>query len=131
MKIAISTDGDRVSAHFGRCPAFTVIDVIDKRVRQKYVLDNPGHSPGAIPEFLNSEGVKCIVSGGMGQRAMMFFREFGIDTVLGIEGKIDDVISMIEKETLEGGQSLCTPGGGKGYGLDKDVCDHGEQGHHH
>ena len=27
MKIAISTDGDFVSAHFGRCPSFTIVDI--------------------------------------------------------------------------------------------------------
>ena len=29
MKVAISTDNDQVSAHFGRCPLFTIIDIED------------------------------------------------------------------------------------------------------
>ncbi len=42
--------------------------------------------------------------------------------------KIDDVIDEILKGTLEGGESLCKPGNGKGYGLDK-VGGHCEEGH--
>lgn len=131
MKIAISTDGGYVSAHFGRCPIFTIIEVLDGKVRQQYTLDNPGHAPGAIPEFLHQKGVECIVAGGMGQRAKILFQEYGIETILGIDGNIDDAIEKIENDILEGKESLCTPGGGKGYGIDKEVCDHGENGHQH
>jgi len=131
MRYAISTDGIFVSEHFGRCPAFTIIDIEDGKVMYKDELQNPGHSPGLIPQFLHNNKVNCIVSGGMGKRAMMFFEEFDIDTILGISGKIDDVINMIVNGSLVGGESLCSPGGGKGYGLDKDQCDHGGNGHKH
>ena len=49
---------------------------------------------------------------------------FGIKTIVGVTGKIDDVIRQIQDGTLKGGESLCKPGSGKGYGLDKTVCDH-------
>ena len=32
MRIAISTDGTQVSPHFGRCPAFTLVDVESGRL---------------------------------------------------------------------------------------------------
>ena len=32
MKIAISTDGDFVSAHFGRCPEYTILDIENGKV---------------------------------------------------------------------------------------------------
>jgi predicted Fe-Mo cluster-binding NifX family protein len=60
----------------------------------------------------------------MGMRATSFFEEFGIETIVGISGKIDDVIEQLKKGTLKGGESLCKPGSGKGYGLDKTECDH-------
>jgi hypothetical protein len=34
------------------------------------------------------------------------------------------VIEQIKKGTLRGGESLRSPGAGKGYGLDKEECDH-------
>ena len=123
MKIAISTEGDSVSMHFGRCPSFTIVDIESGKVVSKSSLDNPGHEPGAIPKFLNDHGVNCIVAGGMGMRAQTFFQEFNIETILGANGKIDEVIEKLKEGTLENGESSCAPGAGKGYGLDKTECD--------
>lgn len=124
MRVAISTDGDIVSAHFGRCPSYTIVDIENGKVTTRTEVANPGHLPGAIPEFLNQKGVHCIVAGGMGMRATAFFEEYGIKTIVGVSGKIDEVIEQLAKGTLEGGESLCKPGAGKGYGLDKTECDH-------
>lgn len=124
MRVAISTDGEFVSAHFGRCPVFTIIDIENGKVTNKTEVENPGHQPGAIPLFLHEKGVNCIIAGGMGQRATMFFAEYNIQAIVGISGKIGDVIEQLKKGTLEGGESLCKPGAGKGYGLDKTECDH-------
>jgi len=124
MRVAISTDGDFVSVHFGRCPSFTLVDIENGKVIKRAEIPNPGHQPGAIPQFLHKKGVNCIVCGGMGQRAEAFFQEYGIQTIVGVSGKIDDVIEKILKGKLEGGESLCKPGAGKGYGLDKTECDH-------
>jgi predicted Fe-Mo cluster-binding NifX family protein len=124
MRVAISTDGYIVSAHFGRCPSFTLVDIENGKVTTRTEVANPGHQPGAIPQFLNQKGVNSIVAGGMGMRATAFFEEYGIKTIVGVSGKIDEVIEQLAKGTIEGGESLCKPGAGKGYGLDKTECDH-------
>ena len=127
MRIAVSTDANYVSGHFGRCPEFTILDINKDKIAKKEVIPNPGHHPGAIPEFLHQKKVEVIIAGGMGMRAMNFFNEFGIKTIVGISGKIDDVISDFIKGTLKGGESLCKPGSGKGYGVEKTECDHPEE----
>ena len=127
MRIAISTDGDFVSAHFGRCPSFTIMDIEESKVIKKEIVDNPGHQPGFIPQFLHQKGVECIIAGGMGARATGFFDELGIKAIVGVSGRIDDVIEKIKNGTLQGGESLCRPGAGKGYGLDKTECDHPDE----
>ncbi|MFA5310934.1 MAG: NifB/NifX family molybdenum-iron cluster-binding protein [Candidatus Omnitrophota bacterium] len=124
MKVAISTDGDFVSAHFGRCPSFTLVDIENGKVVKRTEVANPGHQPGAIPQFLHQKGANFIIAGGMGMRATSFFEEFKIQVIAGVSGKLDDVIEQIKKGTLRGGESLCRPGAGKGYGLDKEECDH-------
>ena len=126
VRVAISTDGDYVSAHFGRCPEFTIVDFEDGRAAEKEIIKNPGHEPGFIPEFLREKGVNCIIAGGMGRRAEELFNRSEIEMVVGVSGKIDDVIGKIIDGTLEGGESLCKPGAGKGYGLDKTECTHSE-----
>ena len=124
MRVAISTDGDSVSAHFGRCPSFTIVDIENGELTQITEVTNPGHQPGAIPEFLHKKGVECIVAGGMGMRATSFFEEYGIKTIVGVSGKIDGVVEQLKRGALKGGASLCKPGAGKGYGLEKEECDH-------
>jgi predicted Fe-Mo cluster-binding NifX family protein len=124
MKIAISTDSGYVSEHFGRCPSFTIIEIENNKVVKKDIIDNPGHSPGLIPQFLNDNSVNLIVCGGMGARAKGFFDQFGISIIAGVSGKIDETIGKLEKGNLVGGESFCKPGAGRGYGLSKDECDH-------
>ena len=130
MRVAISTDGEYVSAHFGRCPSFTVVDIENNKLIKKESVDNPGHEPGFIPQFLHKRGVECIVAGGMGMRATGFFEELGMRAIVGVSGKVSDVIDKLVKGKLEGGESLCKPGAGKGYGLDKKECDN-PHGHEH
>ena len=127
MKIAISTEGDSVSAHFGRCPEFTILDIKKGKLLEKQIIPNPGHHPGFIPQFLHQKGVKVIIAGGMGMRATGFFNELGIEAIVGVSGKINDVVNQLLKGTLKGGESLCKPGAGKGYGVEKTECEHPEE----
>ena len=133
MKIAISTDSGNVCAHFGRAPEFTFVTIENDQVIEKKILQNPGHSVGSIPQFINQQGAKWMIAGGMGHRAQTFFNQYGIEVIVGVSGKIDDVIKKIINGTLEGGESLCSPGGGKGYGIEKihTEADDNHEHHHH
>ncbi|MFZ7120877.1 MAG: NifB/NifX family molybdenum-iron cluster-binding protein [Eubacteriaceae bacterium] len=124
MRIAISTDGQYVSQHFGRCPIYTLVDIEDGKVVKREEAKNPGHSAGYIPEFLHEKGVAQIVCGGIGARAQGFFQEYNIGIIAGVDGGIDETIEKLEKGILVGGESLCTPGAGRGYGVEKTECDH-------
>jgi len=130
LKIAISTDENMVSAHFGRCPSFTIVEVKDGEVVDRKSIDNPGHHPGFLPQFLHNEGVNAIIAGGMGMNALNLFSQVNIDTIVGISGNIDDVISKLVKGELEGGESLCNPGAGRGYGVEKTECEHEDEEDH-
>ena len=131
MKIAISSDSGKVYPHFGRAPEFTFITIENNKVVEKKILKNPGHEVGSIPKFINEQGAKWMIAGGMGRRAIEFFTQYGIEVIMGITGKIDDVIKKILDGTLEGGESLCTPGGGKGYGVEKIHTDADDDHEHH
>ncbi len=124
MRFAISTDGDSVSPHFGRCPFFTIVDIESNRIIKQEVVENPGHHPGYLPEFLHQKNVICIICGGMGQRAAGLFRERGIRVIAGISGKISETIEKLLEGELQSGESLCKPGAGKNYGIEKTECDH-------
>ena len=125
MRIAISTDGGQVSAHFGRCPSFTIVDIEGNEIKNMESVDNPGHHPGFIPEFLHKRGVNCIIAGGMGRKAAGFFNQYGIETIVGITGRIEEILDKLKKGTLKSGESLCRPGAGKGYGIEKTEKEEG------
>ncbi len=134
MKYAISTDGDEVCPHFGRAPHFTIINIKDNKLIDKNLLTNPGHTIGSIPKFISDQGVNCMITGGMGHRAVQFFNQYAIDVIVGISGKINYVIEKILDGTLEGGESICAPGRGKGYGIEKIHTEEDENdklNHHH
>jgi predicted Fe-Mo cluster-binding NifX family protein len=124
MRIAIATDGEFVAAHFGRCPTYTLVDIDGKNITASEIIDNPGHQPGFIPRFLHDRDVRCIITGGMGARAVELFRELDMEAIAGINGKVTEATEMFIKGTLAGGESLCKPGAGKGYGVEKSICDH-------
>ena len=125
MKVAISTDGTAVSAHFGRCPSFTVVEINNEgTILNKETITNPGHHPGFLPQFFAERGVNYVIAGGAGQRAQALFAEKNIQLILGVSGQIDETLEKLTRGELEGGESLCQPGAGKGYGVDKTECDH-------
>jgi predicted Fe-Mo cluster-binding NifX family protein len=131
MKIAISTDAGFVSAHFGRCPSFTIVEIEKGNVLAVEEINNPGHQPAFLPNFLAERGVKYIICGGMGNRAQMLFAEKKITPVIGVTGKIEEVIGKFVQGKLEAGESFCKPGAGKGYGVEKEECDHPDEKHIH
>jgi len=112
MKIAISTDRGFVSAHFGRCPDYTIVDIQDEKVLARQEIPNPGHQPGFLPQYLSARGISVIIAGGMGPRAQGLFAEKNIQTIIGVQGRIDDVIEKYLRHELKAGQ---------------DLCDHGQQ----
>ena len=130
MKIAISTDAGFVSAHFGRCPSFIIAEIEGGKVLKIEEINNPGHQPAFLPNFLAEYGIKYIICGGMGNRAQMLFAEKKITPIIGVTGKIEEVIEKFVQGKLEAGESFCKPGVGKGYGLEKEECDHSEEDTH-
>ncbi|NLA05502.1 MAG: dinitrogenase iron-molybdenum cofactor [Firmicutes bacterium] len=108
MKIAIATDQNNVAQHFGRCPAYTLVEIEEGRVTGKEVIENPGHQPGFLPGFLARHGVSCIIAGGMGWRAQELFSAQNIESVVGVTGPVDRVIEDYLSGDLQPGESLCT-----------------------
>ena len=124
MKIAISTDQGQVSAHFGRCPSYTILEIKEGRIQKQEEIPNPGHQPGFLPQYLHDMGVDYIIAGGMGPRAQALFSQKNIETIIGVQGPIDEVIKKIINQELESGEDLCDHGlgmshhGGEDHQLD-------------
>jgi len=107
MRIAISTDQGHVSAHFGRCPSYTIVEIKEGQILKQEEIPNPGHQPGFLPQYLSDMGVNCIIAGGMGPRAQALFAQKNIETIIGIQGSIDEIIKKFINQELETGEDLC------------------------
>ena len=94
-----------LSAHFGRCPFYTIVSVDGDRILVVEVVKNPyfsNHQPGVIPQFIHSHKANVMVAGGMGPRAIDFFNQFGIDVATGAQGNIRDVVEAYLRGEIQG-----------------------------
>lgn len=107
MKLAIATDGEFVSMHFGRCEGYTFFKIENGKIVSKEFLKAPEHRPGFMPRWLKEQGVDVVIAGGAGPNAQQLFLQLGIEFILGVDGKISDVVDKYIRGTLKGGESTC------------------------
>ena len=110
MRIAIPVTDGKLSAHFGHCEEFAVVDV-DEQTRQianVAKLLPPAHEPGALPKWLGEQNADVIIAGGMGQRAQQLFAQNNIKVVVGASGQLpEELVSAYLNNTLETGNNIC------------------------
>lgn len=122
MKIAIPTSDGVLSAHFGYCQEFVLVEVDPsaKKTINSEKLVPPGHQPGALPQWLNQQGVTHIIVGGIGHRAIQFFDQMGIKVIAGApELPVEEIIAAWLDGKLEANYVPCEGHGpyyGEGHG---------------
>ncbi len=110
MRVAISSEGGRgldsvISSHFGRCSHFVLVDLEGADLREVKEVVNPfakGHEPGQVPQFMESQGVNVMLSGGMGKRAIVAFEQLGIQAVTGASGSVRQTLESYLGGSLQG-----------------------------
>lgn len=85
MIIAIPTNGNLLSQHFGRCQTYTFFDIDDenRNITAERNEIPPAHEPGVLPAWIAEVGGSVVITGGMGPRAIQLFEQRGIQVVLG------------------------------------------------
>ena len=118
-RIAVPTNNGQVAQHFGRCPKYTICEVEDCNILNTEVIENPGHKPNFLPNYLSDLNVDIVLAGGMGQKAFNLFQQNNIEVVTGASGIVKDSVKAYLNNELD---------------TKSDICDHGEShqhGHHH
>lgn len=110
MRVAFAVDGEQISAHFGHCAEYALVDFADGRVTAQTRVPTPPHQPGVLPPFLHRQGAECVVAGGMGPRAVELFEQLGIRVVMGVGGPLAAAIQAVLDGALVAGASTCTHG---------------------
>lgn len=107
MRIAVAAEGKNVTEHFGHCANFMLYDVEAGQVMKEESVENPGHKPGFLPNFLADRGVKVIISGGMGQGAVDIFNERNVEVVTGASGNAGMAVERYLRGELKTTGSVC------------------------
>ena len=107
MKIAVASENGMVTEHFGHCQGFIIFDTENNQIIKKETVENPGHRPGFLPNFLNDMGVNVIISGGMGNGAIDIFNEKDIEVIVGASGNSKTAVEDYLKGSLKSTGSIC------------------------
>ncbi|HBN26889.1 MAG TPA: ATPase [Desulfobacteraceae bacterium] len=108
MKFAIPLAEGKLTAHFGHCEEFAIIDVDGDNIKSKEILVPPRHEPGVLPRWLHDLGANVIIAGGMGQKAQSLFSEQGITVVVGAPSEEPEaLIKSYLNNALISGDNLC------------------------
>ena len=109
QKIAIPVVNGLLSAHFGHCQLFFIADVVDGEVKQTEEVVPPPHEPGVIPRWLSDLGVNVVLVGGIGQKAVNLFKQFGVEPVIGVPEKSPhDLVNEFLADELTTGSNQCS-----------------------
>lgn len=95
---------DLIFEHFGHAPYLTFIDLEVGEVKRVEVVKNPHemtHSPGELPAYLKDRGASVLICMGMGYRAKVFFKEYGIEVYTGASGRVRDVVNDFTNGVLK------------------------------
>jgi ATP-binding protein involved in chromosome partitioning len=110
MRIAIPLTDGKLSAHFGHCEHFAIVDVDERSrsIKNQELATPPAHEPGVLPKWLAGLNVELIIAGGMGQRAQQLFAQNNIEVAVGAPADSPEgLVSAYLEGRLQCGENIC------------------------
>ena len=108
MKFAIPLAEGKLTAHFGHCQEFALVEVEDNQIKGKETLVPPPHEPGVLPRWLHEQGTDVIIAGGMGGRALELFAQNGIKVMIGAPTLTpEELVEQYLDDSLQTGANVC------------------------
>jgi predicted Fe-Mo cluster-binding NifX family protein len=108
MKFAIPLAEGKLTAHFGHCQEFALVEVEDNQIKNKETLVPPPHEPGLLPKWLHDQGANVIIAGGMGARALDLFSQNDIKVIVGASALTpEELVNQYLANTLQTGGNVC------------------------
>lgn len=81
-----------VGAHFGKVPAYAIVDTESGDLR---FVDNTSEHLGGVgmpPELLAKEGVQVVLCSGLGPKAVDMLASLGMKVHVGAQGTVKDTL---------------------------------------
>jgi predicted Fe-Mo cluster-binding NifX family protein len=108
MKFAIPLAEGKLTAHFGHCQEFALVEVEDNEIKNKETIVPPPHEPGVLPKWLHDLGTNVIIAGGMGAMAQNLFVQNDIKVIVGASALTpEELIKQYLDNSLTTGDNLC------------------------
>ena len=88
MKIAVSSTGKNLSSQvdeiFGRCPYFLIAEIENKKIRGVETVENISRNQAggvgiSVAQMIVEKGVRVVITGNIGPRALDVLKQFKID----------------------------------------------------
>lgn len=124
-KIAVASEGEMTTHHFGHCQNFNIFDAEDGKIVSEESVPPPEHKPGALPNFLHQKGVNVVIAGGMGKGAVNIFKKHGIEIIVGASGNAKQDAQDFLDGKLKSSNEVCA------HNHDHEHEHHHGHGHHH
>lgn len=94
-----------VSAHFGSCRYFTLVDMSDGKIENVSSIDNGSHEGehncAAPAMLLGANNVDVVLVSGIGGRPLVFLMNKGIKVFSGAFGHVSDAIKDYNEGMLD------------------------------
>jgi len=108
MKFAIPLAEGKLTAHFGHCQEFALVEVEANQIKSKETLVPPPHEPGVLPKWLHDLGTNVIIAGGMGARALELFAQNNIKVIVGASALTpEELVKQYLDNSLQTGGNVC------------------------
>ena len=122
LRIAIPVADGRLHGHFGGCTQFAIVDADRERrtILSARIVEAPPHTPGLSPRWLHGEGVRTVIAGGIGRRALDLLAQQDMEVHAGQPGRlVEELVTSYLSGTLTG-----TPEGCANHGHHHERHDH-------
>ena len=88
-------------------PAFTIVELDEGRMRGTFTIPNPGCQHAFWADLFSRNSIKHVIAGAMGANAQAVIRGCGVDVILGVQGRLEEVM----KRFLDGSLTADTKPG--------------------
>lgn len=101
LRYAITYDNNQVCQHFGKSPAFMLVDMNGDELVKTILLPvlEAGHNK--LADLLLTNQVQIVICGGIGNPAIAALADKDITCIRGVSGSIEDVIEKLKTSNLQ------------------------------